>query len=122
MEKSPDFSVSNGVRQGGVLSPVLFTVYINRLLQDLQDQGIGCYWGKHYTGVFAYADNIVLLAPSASALRQMLKSKFVSACGKWIQVGMWQPKYWGRGGGESHGPLAPGSAAYVSGNKCCIGC
>ncbi len=30
---SASFNVSNGVRQGGVLSPILFTVYVDELLQ-----------------------------------------------------------------------------------------
>ena len=33
---SNKFSVSNGVRQGGVLSPILFTVYIDDLLTELE--------------------------------------------------------------------------------------
>ena len=34
--------------------------------------GVGCYWGCSFAGAFAYADDVVLLAPSASALRTML--------------------------------------------------
>ena len=66
--RSSAFFVSNGVKQGGELSPVLFTVYIDSLLQDLKFLGAGCYWDKHYAGAYAYADDVVLLAP-ASALR-----------------------------------------------------
>ena len=36
------FSVSNGVRQGGILSPVLFTVYLDDLLVGLEHVGVGC--------------------------------------------------------------------------------
>ena len=36
---SAPFHVSNGVRQGGVLSPVLFSVYLDGLLQKLGDSG-----------------------------------------------------------------------------------
>ena len=32
---SDAFSVSRGVRQGGVLSPILFTLYIDSLLKEL---------------------------------------------------------------------------------------
>ena len=38
------FSISNGVRQGGVLSPILFTICIDDLLIELERQGIGCFW------------------------------------------------------------------------------
>ena len=70
---SLSFSVSNGVRQGSVLSPYLFAVYLDSLLVDLSNSGVGCYWGGCFAGAFAYADDVVLLAPCASALRRMLQ-------------------------------------------------
>ena len=47
---SPAFSVSNGVRQGGVLSPILFTIYMDDLLLGLKGLGIGCYWDGFFVG------------------------------------------------------------------------
>ena len=67
------FTVTNGVKQGGVLSPVLFTCYINDLLEDVSNTGYGCYIGNHFTGCVAYADDIVLLSPSYTALNFMIK-------------------------------------------------
>ena len=77
---SNGFSVSNGVRQGGVLSPYLFAVYLDGLLEELSNSGVGCYWGSSFVGALAYADDVVLLAPCASALRCMLSicSSFAS--------------------------------------------
>ena len=70
---SDGFGVSNGVRQGSVLSPVLFAVYLDGLLVELSSSGVGCYWGCMFARSFCYADDIiVLLAPSASALRCMI--------------------------------------------------
>ena len=66
---SDSFSVSNGVRQGSVLSPVLFAVYLDGLLSG---SGVGCYWGAHFVGAVCYADDIALLAPYPSAMRTML--------------------------------------------------
>jgi hypothetical protein len=66
------FLAINGVKQGGVLSPVLFCLYVDGLLVALSNAGVGCFIGDYFVGALAYADDIVLLAPSASALRIML--------------------------------------------------
>ena len=39
---------------------------------DLCDSGVGCYWGCSFVGAFSYADDVVLLAFCASAMRMML--------------------------------------------------
>ena len=70
---SDSFSVTNGVRQGGVLSPILFTVYIDELLIQLKHLGVGCHWKHHFVGAVCYADDLALLAPSQAALRLMLR-------------------------------------------------
>ena len=72
-ESSDIFSTVNGVRQGGVLSPVLFTVYIDVLLQRLKDKGLGCMVGQTYFGVLCYADDVTLLSPTRNGLQQMLE-------------------------------------------------
>ena len=71
---SDAFSVANGVRQGGVLSPVLFTIYMDELLLQLKHNAIGCHWDHLFAGALCYADDLILLAPSLSALRLMLSS------------------------------------------------
>jgi Reverse transcriptase (RNA-dependent DNA polymerase) len=71
---STKFRVSNGVRQGAILSPVLFCIYFDVLLGKLSSNGDGCYIGLFFVGALAYADDLVLLAPSASAMRSMLNS------------------------------------------------
>ena len=72
-EVSECFSSLNGVRQGGVLSPILFTAYIDVLLQRLEASQIGCVVGGEYLGVLGYADDVTLLAPTVHALKAMLK-------------------------------------------------
>ena len=69
---SDEFSVSNGVKQGGVTSPVLFCMYIDDLLLRLKNSGYGCHIGPNYCGSFGYADDIILVAPSVGAMNNML--------------------------------------------------
>ena len=69
---SDSFPVTNGIRQGGVLSPILFTLYMDDLLMDLKSQGVGCFWDSFFAGALCYADDFVVLAPS-SALRIMIR-------------------------------------------------
>ena len=40
-------SISNGVKQGGCLSPNLFSVYLNKLIEILKNCNIGCRYGNH---------------------------------------------------------------------------
>ena len=47
------FAISNGVKQGGVISPILFCVYMDGLLHKLQSTGVGCYMGGVYAGAFS---------------------------------------------------------------------
>ena len=44
------FSIQNGTRQGSVLSPVLFAVYVDDLLQELRAIGVGCHVDGLYYG------------------------------------------------------------------------
>ena len=67
------FSVSNGVKQGGVLSPLLFCIYVDNLLSQLRSSSYGCYIGQHFTGALCYADDIVLISPSLQGLNEMLQ-------------------------------------------------
>ena len=68
---SEEFKVMNGVRQGAILSPCLFSLYINSLLLQLEDSGFGCHVGNYYYGCAAYADDIVLLSPTRNGLQEM---------------------------------------------------
>ena len=62
----------NGVRQGSVLSPILFGYYMEDLINVIAKRNIGCKVGDHFTGILAYAYDIVLLAPRRHALQLMV--------------------------------------------------
>ena len=67
------FTVTNGVKQGGVLSPTLFSVYVNELLDNIQNSGYGCSIGDKCVGCVSYADDIIILCASLYGLKQMIK-------------------------------------------------
>jgi Reverse transcriptase (RNA-dependent DNA polymerase) len=69
---SAPFPVYNGVRQGALCSPMLFCVYLDGLLQRLKTAKAGCYVGNFYLGALCYAEDLTLLAPTATAMRSML--------------------------------------------------
>ena len=71
-EYSNVFSVTNGVKQGGVISPLLYCIYIDGLIRELIASEVGCYMGGCYAGVFMFADDLKLLAPSVYALETMV--------------------------------------------------
>jgi len=62
--QSSSFFIGNGTKQGGILSPYLFTRYIRELLSVVSSCRIGCHIGGGAVNIFAYADDIVLLAPA----------------------------------------------------------
>jgi len=55
------------------MSPLLFTIYIDELLLRLQKSKCGCFIGNTFCGAMGYADDVVLLAPTATSLRNMLR-------------------------------------------------
>ena len=51
--------ISNGVKQGGCISPTFFSVYLNRLIETLRKNNIGCRYGSEFMGVYCYADESI---------------------------------------------------------------
>jgi len=69
---SLSYIVVCGVRQGVVLSPFLFNIYVDQLISDLSSMNVGCYVNKEYFGCIMYADDLILLSPSILGLQDML--------------------------------------------------
>ena len=70
--RSNSFTVSNGVRQGAVASPIFFNAYLDDLFIVLEKSGLGCFINDMYYGLLGYADDCALLSPSLEALQKML--------------------------------------------------
>ena len=69
---SDGFCMSNGIRQGSVLSPLLFSVYTDDFNILLNESKIGCHIANKPFNNLSYADDLVLVAPSAVALNEMV--------------------------------------------------
>ena len=67
------FRMTNGTKQGGVLSPYLFTLYLDPLINTIKNSGYGCHIGKTPYNIFAYADDVVILSPTLTALNKLIK-------------------------------------------------
>ena len=52
---------------------MLFSLYIDPLLEKLQQSGFGCHINGNFMGVLSYADDITLIFPSIWGLNEMLK-------------------------------------------------
>ena len=68
------FHVSNGVRQGGILSPFLFNLYMDDLSTKLKELYAGCKIANMVINHLFYADDLVLLCPSQRGLQELLET------------------------------------------------
>jgi hypothetical protein len=66
------FPLRRGVKQGGVLSPWLYSMYINGVLRKLRRKGLGVSLAGRWAGALVYADDIMLLARSRAELQLMV--------------------------------------------------
>ena len=67
---SQPYRLLAGIRQGGVLSPILFSVYVNDLV--LKFQSYGCRYNGFTVRAVMYADDIILLSSSVTELQTMI--------------------------------------------------
>lgn len=69
---SHPFFTSNGVRQGGIISPILFNIYMDNLSDKLNESCIGCHFNGKLFNHLMYADDTCVFAPSVSGLQKLL--------------------------------------------------
>ena len=72
-ELSNVLPLMNCVKQRGCLCPMLFTLYLDGLIQKLKHSGISCHISRTYCGVFEYADDLTIVSPTLFGLRQMIE-------------------------------------------------
>ena len=70
------------MRQGGILSPLFYCIYVDDLVEILSEMGVGCHLKDVFLSILLYADDMVLTAPSLRALQQLLSATEVY-CKTW---------------------------------------
>ena len=68
VEKGKYFKIYSGLRQGGILSPMLFKLYIDDVLRYFNSIEKGCQVGSQRTNIIAYADDVAILADNKNNL------------------------------------------------------
>ena len=73
--KTDWFSLEVGLRQGCILSPILFSTFIDGLADVVKKEG-GARYGKLIVSLLLFADDIVLVAENAKMLQKMLDAVY----------------------------------------------
>jgi len=76
---SSPFTVTNGVRQGGVLSPYLFAVYLDELSEQLGSAKVRCTVGNMVVNQPMFVDDICVFSPIINGLQRLL-----DICGDYV--------------------------------------
>ena len=77
---SPEFEINRGVLQGSKLGPILFNLFVNDLLKELEASGLGAAIGTVNVPALAFADDIVLISDDPNKLQ-----KLINLCQKWAE-------------------------------------
>ena len=70
--KTSFFCVPSGTKQGGVISPHFYGIYIDDLIKILRKRGIGCHLIRLFIACLFYADDLALIAPLRSTMQILI--------------------------------------------------
>ena len=80
------FNVETGLKQGCLISPLLFSLYLNDFCDDIQNLNLGVPVGEESLSMLLYADDVCLIAETEMDLQRMLDALH-SWCIRWkLQV------------------------------------
>ena len=65
------FRILAGVRQGGILSPDFYCIYINDMVHSLSKLNVGCHVRDMCISTLMYADDMTLISPSIKGLQKL---------------------------------------------------
>jgi len=66
-------NLMSGVRQGGVLSPALFSVFVHDLLSKLNKCCLGCFIKGVCVNSLMYANDLILLSISVTHMQKTIE-------------------------------------------------
>ena len=65
-------TINSGLKQGGLLSPILHNLYVNELMKTLMKAKLECSIYGVYCGTIFYSDDIVLIGASVRKVQTMI--------------------------------------------------
>ena len=85
-KRSRWFPIKQGVRPGSILSTFLYLVFMNELLDEIQNSRKGSCIVSTDSSCTAYVDDMVFLANSPNRLQDILNIAFVYACRNHFEI------------------------------------
>ena len=71
--RSDIYKTTEGVKQGGILSPFLFNFFIDDLIKDCLCLGMSTDINKIRVSIIAYCDDILLISPTCTHMNELLE-------------------------------------------------
>ena len=69
---SPSFTLFNGVKQSGIISPILFNVYMDVLSVLLNSSNMGWTNWAYFLNHLCYADDLCLICLSSAGIQKLM--------------------------------------------------